>query len=346
MHHYFHDNPREIRGLRSRIAELKVEKSKTVLKNGQTHLFIETPVALASDWSVCAGCSLCTKPHDRPKLKYVVYPPLILLPTGSDGRDAKRLLQEHPNCTHVAINAPIKHGDVVRRPQIEPVVGDFGHFDPDSRDFDHAFWATSVQNGIFQTWAPLYTMFSRGNVTEKKRVLDTFASQQPISGSTVVDLYSGIGYFALPYARQRPRIVYCWEINPWSVEGMLRAARQNRIKCRAVTGAYAPDANDEVVIFVEDNANAVNRIQELDLAQVSHINMGLLPHARDAIPVALALSAPSRTPPVIHLHENVAVGDFERWQAEMEQALQRKCIHLEKIKQFSPKVFHVTGDFA
>lgn len=52
---------------------------------------------------------------------------------------------------------------------------------PSRRDFDEAFWTSASQHkGITQCWAPLYTMFSRGNVSEKARILG-LASSAPFS---------------------------------------------------------------------------------------------------------------------------------------------------------------------
>jgi len=361
--HYYHADSEKIRGLQPALKQSGL-KGKVVLKNNHTHVFHDTPISyekkntfaqiLGPGWSACSGCMLCTKPaKEKKKIKYVVYPPMILIPTSSsiDIADARQLLEENRNCTHVALNAPIITGDIVRHPQIEPVIGNFGQFvatdEPSPQDFDCAFWATSIQNGIFQTWAPLYTMFSRGNVTEKKRVLDTFNCQRPIGGSTVIDLYSGIGYFSFPYAKQNPKIIYCWEINPWSVEGMMRAAVRNKISCRVIRNGtpYEARPNDRIVIFLEDNQTALRRMNQLNLANVSHINMGLLPHARDAIPVAMQLSDQSSSKPVIHLHENVDADKLEGWKNDMGSIMGRTCLHVEKIKQFSPRVYHVCGDF-
>ncbi|EXJ94085.1 hypothetical protein A1O1_02478 [Capronia coronata CBS 617.96] len=43
---------------------------------------------------------------------------------------------------------------------------------PSQQNFQEAFWtSTSQHKGITQCWAPLYTMFSRGNISEKARIL-------------------------------------------------------------------------------------------------------------------------------------------------------------------------------
>ncbi|KAK0609143.1 tRNA wybutosine-synthesizing protein 2, partial [Lasiodiplodia hormozganensis] len=98
---------------------------------------------------------------------------------------------QHLSVTHIALNAPIalhnapaasdqpNDNNILRSPTaLTPLLGSFGprllpapHAIPDASDFAAAFWATARQNGVAQTWAPLHTMFSRGNVKEKARVL-------------------------------------------------------------------------------------------------------------------------------------------------------------------------------
>lgn len=332
-----------------------------------SHIFVEKSalpslleafsISAISNWTRCEGCSRCRQRKRKSDgQRYTLYPPLILLPTGSSldvcKANAASLLEKFPDCTHVAMNNPIKAGDPVRRPQIEPILGNFGQFeetnDPSHESFNNAFWASSTQNGIYQTWAPMYTMFSRGNVTEKQRVLTTFNSQSPIEGSTVIDLYAGIGYFTLPYTKQNPKVVYCWEINPWSIEGLLRAAKRNKFQARLVrrNERYVPDERDQIIVFAENNEHALGRLEQLNLARLSHINMGLLPNAHDAIPVALKLcEAASETDlTMIHLHENIKSDSCESWKQDHSRTLGR-CRHLEKIKQYSPGVIHVCGDF-
>lgn len=150
--------------------------------------------------------------------------------------------------------------------------GDFGpalpaNQAPAQEDFERAFWVSTKQNGITQIWAPRYTMFSRGNIKEKARLLSDFPPAFPSNSSKTldskgkkvvvvdetakgeehteggqqvegkeeekeqtekwaVDLYAGIGYFVFSYAKLGFRLL-CWEINPWSVEGLRRGAVAN-----------------------------------------------------------------------------------------------------------------------
>lgn len=137
---------------------------------------------------------------------------------------------------------------------------------PTKDDFARAFWVSTKQNGITQTWAPRWTMFSRGNVKEKARVLrfhepppppqqvnvDLTNQNQNGNGNgnenesedlshrhipasqrasaVAVDLYAGIGYFAFSYAAAGFGKVFCWELNAWSVEGLRRGGGCERVE--------------------------------------------------------------------------------------------------------------------
>ncbi|OJD14326.1 hypothetical protein AJ78_05321 [Emergomyces pasteurianus Ep9510] len=189
--------------------------------------------------------------------------------------------------THIAMNAPIAPTltnesttpgieNRIRSPTgLVPLYGDFGEGSLDvaggtevlSRDVEEkevnpteaalqsALWVRSVQNrGIVQIWAPLHSMFSRGNVVEKARILG-IESQfegldddddagghvgdgqggaagkrllgQQIAEIAVVDMYAGIGYFVFSYLKRGVGRVWGWEINGWSIEGLRRGCREN-----------------------------------------------------------------------------------------------------------------------
>ncbi|KAJ9631117.1 S-adenosylmethionine-dependent methyltransferase [Knufia peltigerae] len=176
-----------------------------------------------------------------------------------------------------------KKENVMRSPSgLLPVYGGWGHTldsgassNPTSRDFSAAFWTSTVQHkGITQYWAPLYTMFSRGNTSEKARILgiptgtgssggggehdnDTCSGRDNVTfpGLTtdasqhqkmdVIDFYVGIGYFAFCYLTRGVRRVYGWDINPWSIEGLRRGCEANGWSC--------------LVIRVDENGSMVNQ---------------------------------------------------------------------------------------
>ncbi|KIV93679.1 hypothetical protein PV10_04874 [Exophiala mesophila] len=159
---------------------------------------------------------------------------------------------------------PLTRQNVMRSPSgLTPVYGDWGSRDTDgdvnanADAFENAFWvSTSQHKGITQCWAPLYTMFSRGNISEKARILGIESGApapqqrtqqkpsfyglsndqlgQPVKDVDVVDFYVGIGYFAFCYLMRGVRRVWGWDINPWSIEGLRRGCNANGWNCLVV----------------------------------------------------------------------------------------------------------------
>jgi tRNA wybutosine-synthesizing protein 2 len=243
--------------------------------------------------------------------------------------------------THLALNAPIQ-STVIRSPQITPLHGDFGIYSPVDRptqqDFDSAFWTTCVQNGIKQTWAPLYTMFSRGNITEKARVL-----QFPqVRGEEVADLFVGIGYFTFSYLKGGAKRVWGWDLNPWSVEGLKRGAQMNGWKY-----AVNPmEVNDEqVVIFNEDNKTALEVLGRNGV-KVKHVNLGLLPSSECAWRIATKILDAEGG--YIHVHGNCRDIEIDEWCKTTVKEFERLfgngwevgIFDKFRVKEFGPGVGH------
>jgi tRNA wybutosine-synthesizing protein 2 len=292
------------------------------------------------------------------------------------------------NCTHLALNAPIsllnddtestlggaKRGNTMRRPtNLQPLYGEFGArlpTRPGTSDFEDAFWVSTRQNGIYQTWAPLYTMFSRGNISEKARILDLPPLRSDGNRCSAVDLYAGIGYFAFSYVAVGVERVLCWELNPWSVEGLRRGALANNWGVRIVDRADDNEPNDlqreTLVVFQEDNMNAPERLQvwRNRVPAVRHVNCGLLPTSRGSWETAARVLDEARGG-WVHVHENIAGKDIEHKKDEVLQAFRGfvnevpgsgahskpvraprivECQHIERVKSFAPGVAHYVLD--
>lgn len=259
---------------------------------------------------------------------------------------------------------PTSSENILRSPiNFTPLYGDFGpetcsQPHPTQEDFDKAFWVTAKQTGIYQVWAPRWTMFSRGNISEKARLLTLGSVREAVEDAAVrggreggeeeegeedddeeeerrrkvrlqppgfaaIDLYAGIGYFAFSYLRAGADQVWCWDINPWSIEGLLRGAKAN--KWEAVLLSHGMDSFDgdlvqetattsmpketpkkgirkaKLLIFNESNIHAPERLQQYlfppppPLSQphhhppqiiIRHINLGLLPSSRESLSLA------------------------------------------------------------
>ena len=337
---------------------------------------------------------------------YMIYPPLLLLPptalsnlssifalTGQslpeDMSSLFDLLCKEFKTSHVALNAPIPANEAtiegkehleandLRSPTgFTPLYGDFGpalspYHIPSTKDFSSAFWCTAQQNGIWQTWAPRYTMFSRGNITEKARILKFETLTEARLGSrpeetTAVDMFAGIGYFAFSYAKAGVGKVLCFEINPWSVEGLRRGAKRNKWGAKVIENSAAFNetfnVDERLIVFQESNEHAARRVASIraSIPPIRHVNCGLLPSSEDSWGVAVQVLDP--TGGWIHVHENTAKKEIERRIEEVIDILKRlvakhrvseteeqwkvECDHVEQVKSYAPGVVHYVLDIS
>jgi tRNA wybutosine-synthesizing protein 2 len=236
---------------------------------------------------------------------------------------------------------------------------------PTATDFDKALWVTHTQNGIHQTWAPLYTMFSRGNIREKTRLLNlpsVTASVAEPKGCTAVDLYAGIGYFVFPYKKAGVSKVLCWELNPWSIEGLQRGAKLNGWRTQVIERgpplSEPPRESTDLIVFAHSNEYALDDLAEtqraMHLPPIRHVNCGFLPSSNLSWKTAVGM-LDRELGGWIHAHENVGVNDIEQRKAEVVAEIEGhmdvaelqgevSCEHVEKVKTYAPGVLHVVFD--
>lgn len=307
-----------------------------------------------------------------------------------DAAAQSKAQQGEENILRSPIGLRTLHGDFGPETTRRPAVSD--------EDFAVALWVSTKQNGIHQTWAPRWTMFSRGNVKEKARLLAFHQhNEQPsrapppppplphrrsgaeaLRGAWAVDLYAGIGYFVFSYARLGLRVL-CWELNPWSVEGLRRGALANGWSVRVVRGedlarptrdvVCEGDGDDaaDIVVFLEDNQRAAERVQELRAGgggddfrglPVAHVNCGLLPRSDGSWAAARGIILGGGREGWAHLHENVGVKDIEGRRCEIQGLFDKwdrqdgnatgpptaAVEHVELVKTFAPDVWHCVFD--
>lgn len=339
---------------------------------------------------------------------YSIYEPMLLLPRHyfsdpiwsmifdsvqeTKKQDLYERLTQATRTTHVAMNAPIPNisctggqpeNNTLRKPfNINPLFGDFGSIptneaDPTCNDLSQTFWVSTKQNGIYQTWAPMHTMFSRGNISEKARLLQlpsvSEAHKQGINdgrGWSAVDLFAGIGYFAFSYARAGAKTVICWEINPWSIEGFKRGAKGNRWKARVVSSdedirstAEKEKLRDiQFMIFCESNANAQMKIEIIrdEIAPIRHVNCGLLPSSVNSWRTAIEC-LDHVYGGWLHIHENLDARAIDSQSAsimtEIRNISQEICTNrnrqrnldvtlenVQQVKSYAPNVVHCVLD--
>lgn len=225
-------------------------------------------------------------------------------------------------------------------------------------------------------------MFSRGNLSEKTRVLhlesltrDRLGGVEPKEISAV-DLYAGIGYFAFSYAKAGVGKVLCWEINEWSVEGLRRGAIENRWRCKVVKDEQVCAQRDgkssteierldvqgeQMVDFEENNHKAPERVKALrsQIPPVRHVNCGFLPSSSGSWETAVRLLDPLQGG-WIHAHENVNAKEIDLRKLEVVEtfraiantsglsrsAFRVACEHVEVVKSYGPGIYHCVFDIA
>lgn len=327
---------------------------------------------------------------------YTIYGTMLILPpnlfdsrqwkiVSDQGNEATQRLFEciahHLKISHIACTKPIPLQDdaqqienVIRSPKnFTPFHGDFGpdrcSNPPSAGDFDAAYWVTAKQNGIAQTWAPRWTMFSRGNISEKQRILELQSVKTAVNegkdsstGCAAVDLYAGIGYFAFSYLKAGFSKVLCWDLNPWSTEGLRRGASAN--KWQSVLSDEGVDVHDmtrsnaRCLIFNESNVHAAAKVNTMraGLPPIRHVNCGLLPTSKDSWDIAFTVLDPALGG-WIHVHENFDQREIETKGEEVRAEFQRKLEdttgskekqvllkYINRVKTYAPGIYHVVLD--
>lgn len=128
-----------------------------------------------------------------------------------------------------------------------------------------------VEHGVRWRFDAARIMFAAGNRTERRR-----AGLLPRPGEVVVDLFAGIGYFAIPAALGGSGVrVVAVEKNPTAYRYLLENVARNRVSGR-------------VTCFLGDN-----RTVPLDARTADRVFLGYLPDALPWVPRALELLRPS-----------------------------------------------------
>jgi tRNA wybutosine-synthesizing protein 2 len=185
-----------------------------------------------------------------------------------------------------------------------------------------------VEHGIRYRFDAARIMFAAGNRTERQR-----AGRLVREGETVVDLFAGIGYFALPAAVVgRASRVYACEKNPVSLSYLTENARLN-------------DVSDRVVAVPGDNRTA-----EVPLGVADRIFLGYLPTSLPWLARAVALLKRSGGNVHAHLISGTREG-LPGAESEVRQQLERLGAVVgrssaREVKPYGPGRLHAVVDAA
>ncbi len=241
---------------------------------------------------------------------------------------------------------------------------------PTSTGLDSPGWITVTEHGIRQSYDLTRVMFSRGNVTEKRR----FGLSCVREGDNILDMYAGIGYYTLPalILGKAHHVTAC----EWN-EHACYALRYNLIS----NGV----GEDRATVLEGDCRVSLKRLLLRDEASFDRISLGLLPSSEGGWTVAVSCLNQS-IGGWLHVHGNVSTIERRQWTIWLCQSLtkvasvQRRPIrrnvcrvdgendrcdatytneddnndydnewiaivrHVEKVKSFAPMVDHVVAD--
>ncbi len=184
-----------------------------------------------------------------------------------------------------------------------------------------------IEHGVRWRFDAARIMFAAGNRTERLR-----AGRLVRPGETVVDLFAGIGYFAIPAARSGNAVrVLAVEKNEVAL-GYLR------------TNAVLNGVADRLEVIPGDN-----RTVSLPNDEADRVFLGYLPSAVPWIPRALALIRPEGA--WLHVHTiadaRAAADDARRGVAttlSAAGAVALEPLHAREVKPYGPGRTHVVVD--
>ena len=195
-------------------------------------------------------------------------------------------------------------------------------------------WTEVRDNGVIYGLDVTKVMYSSGNGTEKARMGALHAY-----GETVVDLFSGIGYFTVPLLKKAgaARAIAC-EWNAPAAAALRHNLARNGVaqRCEVREG---------------DN-------REVAPKGIAHrVLLGLIPTSEKSWGVAIAALRPEGG--MLHVHANVKQAKTWEWAQRCAARLTELsaarstgpplcCVvqHVERVKSYAPRVDHVVVDVA
>jgi tRNA wybutosine-synthesizing protein 2 len=221
--------------------------------------------------------------------------------------DIGRALQSlYPSCKTVLLDRGIS--GKTRQPSREIIAG-------------RATETVHKENGCLFKIDAMQLMYSRGNLTEKKRM------SRLGRGEVVVDMFAGIGYFSIPMAvHSRPKKIFAIEINPIAIDYF-----KENVILNGVEDIIEPIVGDCAIVTPRGIAERVI-MGYLDAhGYLEHGIRALMPGG------------------IIHYHEAVPEAIEKRPMERLIETAGRmgrkvEILDMRRIKKYSPGVWHVVVD--
>lgn len=155
-------------------------------------------------------------------------------------------------------------------------------------------WVIRRENGIDYGYNFTQCMFSAGNVNERRRMGEVGGVEE-----TVVDLFSGIGYYTLPMlVNSQVNHVHCCEWNPNAIRALKWSLDRNNVANRCT-------------IHEGDNRLTATNLS----GQADRVILGLLPTAEGGF--ELAINCLKKIGGCLHIHGIAPASDHDSWVDEI-----------------------------
>ncbi len=188
-------------------------------------------------------------------------------------------------------------------------------------------WVVRRESGIDYGYRMTRTMFSAGNVNERRRMGEVIED-----GDVVVDLFAGIGYYSLPaLVHGGASLLHACEWNPEAVASLRWGLDANGVEERCVV--HEGDSR----ITAETLQGVANRVF-----------LGLLPSSEGGLESALKVLGPDGG--TLHIHGLAPSNDHGSWARETEVAVSSigpgsaTVSKLTRVKSYAPHWDHVVLD--
>lgn len=203
--------------------------------------------------------------------------------------------------------------DIERKPEVEVIAG------------EKSFLTLHRENGCLFEIDVSKTMFSKGNKAEKMRLASLIRP-----GETVIDMFAGIGYWAIPVAKLTgARKVFAIDINPEAAKSLEKNVFLNKVQ-------------EKVDILKGDCRNFSDKLENA----ADRIIMGYLFETEKFLPAVLKMAKDGC---IIHFHSNANMEkteDLKRNVAEIAEngGCEIQVLSVRKVKSYAPKVWHIVTD--
>jgi len=169
-------------------------------------------------------------------------------------------------------------------------------------------------------------MFSKGNLTERKRLIDQVKDEE-----VIVDMFAGIGYFSVGLGKfSKAKKVYSIELNPESYHYLWENIKLNKVE-------------DKVTPMLGDCKKECESLGKI----ADRVIMGLIPTPKDYLDVVMKVIKKNG---IIHYHSTLLEDEshekllFEINDVAAKYGMEVNLISWKKVKSYAPRVDHVVLD--